>query len=234
MIDIHAHILPGIDDGARNLAEAVRMAKNLSEQGVEAVIATSHYINETAYVSPRAENLRLLEQLRYQLGLEEIPIKVFLGNEVYIDPKIWELGQNGKIATLGASRYLLVELPMDGKFPNYEDIFEDLTQRGVQVILAHPERYASIQKKPEIATRLARKGVLLQANLGSFTGKYGRKAMKTVKWLAEKKLIFATGSDIHRPGVEIAKATEKLKEFYDSDEISQILTENPLKVLKNL
>lgn len=234
MIDLHSHILPGVDDGARDLPEAVAMVRELFSQGVEAVIATPHFINETAFVSTRAENLLKLEELRAEAS--DIPIKIFLGNEIYIDPQVFELGRANKIAALASSRYLLIELPMDGKFLGYEDIFEDLAARGCQVILAHPERYASVQKDFKILERLAGAGVLFQSNFGSFNGKYGRKAEKTVREMARRKMIFAMGSDKHRTGRgdEILRAVSKMREFYPSEaELREILTENPLKVLKN-
>lgn len=235
MIDVHAHILPGVDDGARSLGESLVMAREMVSQGVEAVIATPHYINETNYTSTRAENLRLLFELREQLAAAGVPLKVFLGNEIYIDPAIWELGRAGEIAALASSRYLLVELPMSGEFPGFEDILLDLKLKGCQVILAHPERYAAVQKDFGIVERLSRDGVLLQCNLGSFNGRYGRRAEKVARELAARKMIFALGSDMHRPGRgdEISRARERLREFYDEDELEQILTINPLKILRN-
>ena len=146
MIDIHTHILPGVDDGAENFYESIEIVKYLARQGVTDIIATPHYVNETEYTSERAENLRLFDALKRELAAAGVKTRIFLGNEIYIDPEILELIKTEKISSLAESKYLLVELPLSGNFPNYEDYFNDLILRGYKVILAHPERYETVQK----------------------------------------------------------------------------------------
>ncbi|MBQ3476161.1 hypothetical protein IJH26_01460, partial [Candidatus Saccharibacteria bacterium] len=126
MIDIHTHILPGVDDGARNFDESVEIIKWLSRQGVTNIIATPHFINETDYISSRNNNLKILDKLRKILVGQNIKTKVFLGNEIYIDPNIDGLIKTRKISPLADSKYILVELPINGEFPNYEDYLFDL------------------------------------------------------------------------------------------------------------
>lgn len=234
MIDTHSHILPGIDDGARELADSVRLVRELVSQGVTDIIATPHFANETIYVSPRAENLKIMNSLKEKLVDEGVDVNIYLGNEIYIDNKILELLKFGAIATLADSKYLLVELPLNGEYPNYEDLLAELMQNGYKVILAHPERYEITQNDYSVIDDLCNIGVLLQCNTGSIVGKYGKKAKKLVEKLAKDKLIFVFGSDIHhcRGGEDLKMAQKKLRKYYSEDELNQVLVKNPKKILE--
>ena len=100
MIDIHSHILPGIDDGAKTLSHSLDVIKEAVNNGVTDIIATPHYVNETIYVSPRVENVKLLAKLRAAAKAEGIPVNLYLGNEIYIDNNIPELLKTKKVSTL--------------------------------------------------------------------------------------------------------------------------------------
>lgn len=233
MIDIHSHILPGVDDGARNFEDSVQIVRWLASQGVTDVIATPHYVNETEYVSPRARNLQLLEGLRDRLVDEGIDVKIYLGNEIYIDRDIAKLIRAGEMSTLADSEYLLVELPLNDEYPDWEDILMDLMDRGYRVVLAHPERYAIVQEDYEIVKRLYDAGILLQCNLASLVGRYGRRAQKVIRKLAKDKMIWALGSDVHRRGRSdyLVLAQKKLAKYYDARALNRLLTVNPGKIL---
>ena len=233
MIDIHSHIIPGVDDGARNFEDSVQIVRWLASQGVTDVIATPHYVNETDYVSPRAQNLQLLEGLKDRLVDEGIDVKVYLGNEIYIDKDIARLIMAGEMSTMADSEYLLVELPLNDEYPNWEDILMDLMNRGYQVILAHPERYEIVQKDYEIVKRLYEAGILLQCNLASLVGRYGKRAQRIIRKIARDKMIFALGSDIHRRGRNdyLVLAQKKLAKYYDAKELNQLFVVNPSKIL---
>lgn len=232
MIDIHAHILPGVDDGSRSLEESVEMVRELASYGVTDIIATPHYMNETIFMSPRMKNVELLLKLREQLAAQKINVNISLGNEIYIDKAIADLIDTGLISTMVDSKYILVELPINGEFPNYEDILQDLMDAGYQVILAHPERYGIVQQDYEIVRNLREMGILLQSNLGSVSGKYGKEAKRTVKKLIQDKMIFAFGSDMHRPGGEkyFELSQKKLAKYYDERELRKVLVTNPKKL----
>ena len=235
MIDIHSHILPGIDDGAGTLNDSVKIVRELAKYGIDNIIATPHYVNETNFMSPRVQNAQLLMDLRQRLITEGIETKIFLGNEIYIDQNILDLLKRGKITTLANSRYLLVELPLNDEFPNYEDILRDLIDSDYKVILAHPERYTIVQKDYEVAKNLSKMGILFQCNMGSMTGKYGKSAKKLAKRLAKDKMIFTFGSDVHHYGRSeyLLKAFKKLGKYYSRDEMKKLLVTNPAKILAN-
>ena len=236
MIDIHAHILPGVDDGAESFDDSVGIIKDLVAVGVTDVIATPHFMNETNFISPKSNNQDLVNQLKKRLEAEGINIGVYLGNEVYIDKNILSLLSEDKITSLAESQYILVELPLNDEFDDYEDILLELMQSGHTVILAHPERYAIIQKDFEIARILHDEGILFQCNLASITGKYGHEAKKVLQKLMKEKMIFAFGSDIHRPGrLEFwGPAMKKLSKYYNEREMSQILSINPERIIRKL
>lgn len=234
MIDLHSHVLPGIDDGAKTFENSIAIARELSEQGVTDLIATPHYICDTIYTSPRSDNAKLLEQLQQTLKEEGIDINVYLGNELYIDESIRKLIENKTVSSLADSEYVLLEFPLNNAYPNYEDIIGDLIQSGYKVVLAHPERYAITQNDFQILVDLYDMGVLMQCNLGSFLGKYDKHAEKTAVKLAKNKMIYGLGSDIHhvRRDDSILKAIKRLKKYYREDELDKLLNENPRKILK--
>lgn len=229
MIDIHSHILPGIDDGARTLDESVELVRELASYGVTTVVATPHFVDETIYTSPKNANSKLVTKLRRCLKEEGINVKVVLGNEIYINPMIVELIKAGEVSKMGRSKYLLVELPMTGDFPNYEDIFLDLMQNGFKVVLAHPERYESFKKDFSLVRDLYDMGVLLQCNLGSISGKYGKNAKKLVTRLIKERMVFAFGSDIHHPSHTdyYGAGLKKLRKYYTETELETVLVDNP-------
>lgn len=233
MIDIHSHILPGIDDGSKSFDESLKILRGLSQQGITDVICTPHYIAETKQTSTKANNTKLLAELKQKAKEASIDINIYLGNEIYIDREISKLIRLKKISALNDSKYLLIELPMSGKFEQYEDIFLTLQQKGWNVILAHPERYHSFQNDYKLVTNLHKSGILFQCNLGSYIGQYGKKAQKLAKKIAKEKLIFCLGTDIHheRDYNEIAKAKRKLQKYYRESELNAILVENPKRII---
>lgn len=233
MIDIHSHILPGIDDGSKSIEESLHILRGLSEQGITDIICTPHYIAETSQVSTKANNTKILNTLKEKAKEESIDINLYLGNEIYIDREIAKYIRLKKITPLAESKFLLIELPMSGKFEQYEDIFASLQEKGWKIILAHPERYHSFQNDYKIIDTLKARRILFQCNLGSFIGQYGKKAQKLVRKLAKEQLIFCLGTDIHhkRDYSEIAKAQKRLRKYYDDKELNAILVENAKKII---
>ena len=234
MIDLHSHILPGIDDGAPDLDVSVNLVRELSNGGVTDVVATPHYIEETIYTSPASTNKKLMRKLQKKLKDEGIDVKVHLGNEIYICKGIAKLLKSKKISGSGGSKYLLIELPMSGDFPGYQDIFLELLRDGYKVVLAHPERYTAFSKDFALITELYDMGVLMQCNIGSFVGQYGKSVLKLAKKIAKNKMIFAVGSDIHHTHGDdfIPNAIKKLAKFYTDEELDTILNKNPKTILE--
>lgn len=235
MVDVHSHILPGIDDGARTFDDSIEIVRALVDQGVTDIIATPHYVSDTIYMSTRTANTKLLNELKGLLKHDGINVNLYLGNELYIDSSIKSLLNKRTVSTLAGSKYIMVELPLNGEFPNYIDILGDLLESGYKVVLAHPERYAIAQEDFEVLQELYEMGVLLQCNYGSFLGKYDKYSEKTAIHLAKEKMIFALGSDIHstRRRDTITKSLKKLRKYYSDAELKKILVDNPRKIIES-
>lgn len=233
MIDIHSHLIYGVDDGSKTLEESISILENLSNKGITDIIFTPHYITDTRYVSERKENYEELLTIKEELKIRGININVYLGNEIYIDKNITNLVLDRKISTLNNTHYILVELPMNGIYDDYIDIFSNLIRTGFKVILAHPERYTSIQKDYSLVNELKEIGVLFQSNFGSFSGQYGREAKKIVKKLAKDKLISFMGTDIHKEKdlIYTEKGIKKMEKYYSKEELDDILINNPKDIL---
>ncbi len=233
MIDIHSHILPGIDDGARTLDESIEIVQELASQGVTDIIATPHYVVDTIFTSTRKNNLLLFSRLKQALMDAGVTTQIWLGNELFIDYTMADLLQKDIVSTLADSKYVLVEFSLNEEYPNYFDILGDLIEKGYKIILAHPERYTLTQRNYDVLDELCDVGVLLQCNIGSFIGQYGKSTEKLAVRLAKEKRIFAMGSDIHhaRGDKRIVRAMKKLRKYYDTDGLERILVKNPSKIV---
>ena len=233
MIDIHSHILPGVDDGVVDFDSSLRAIKWLADQGVTEAVATPHYIEQTDYASPKYENVQLLNELQRKVDDAGIGVKLHLGNEIFINEHIGELLDAGIMATMCGSKYILVEIPMEGEFPNWEEHLKQLILDGYKVILAHPERYVITQEDYELVYEMVDMGLYLQCNYRSILGDYGKMAEKVIKKMAKEKLIFALASDTHRAGRDyyLTKALKKFSKYYKGTELEQITTINPASVV---
>ena len=235
MIDIHSHILPGIDDGATTEDESVEMVRRLADAGVTEIVATPHFVEGTNWTASREQNQELLEQLKARLESEGIDVKLALGNEIQIGMQTKEYLKRQMVSTLGGSEYVLVEMPMSGVYPQSEDILLELMNSGYKLIMAHPERYVSVQNNESIARGWYEMGVLLQCNLGSLVGQYGKAAQRVARKLMQDKIVFTFGSDIHyaRRDADWKQAQKRLRKYYSNAEIQELLVDNPRKILRH-
>lgn len=233
MIDIHSHLLYGVDDGAKTIDESVDIIRNLYKNGVTDIILTPHYIEYSSYNSNKKSNLEKLDSLKQELKEKGINVNLYLGNEIYINNNILSLLKNGEISSLNDSKYLLIELPMSGKYDNYVEIFKELIENGYKVILAHPERYNTFKKDINLIYELKNIGVLMQCNIESILKTYGKDTYKTIKKLAKNKLINFIASDIHhkKDYEYINKARNKFKKYYSDSEIDDLLSNNQKDIL---
>ncbi len=232
MRDIHSHILCGIDDGARTIDESINILDMLYKKGVTDIILTPHYIKGTKYNVANREKFDLFIELKKKYS----KINLYLGNEVYIDSDLVELLKKGEVATLNNSKYLLVELPMSSEIKDLDSIIYDLMKNGIVPIIAHPERYAYIQKDITYLDKFIDMGALLQGNYESLFGKFGKNSEKTLKKLLKKKYISFLGSDIHRENhsdhTELVYK-KLLKILKDEKIVNDLLDNNILKVINN-
>ena len=235
MIDIHAHILPGIDDGSRSMDESIEILKKASSCGVTDIFVTPHYITGSKYMANNATKKELLSNLKREIKKRNIDIKLYLGNEVFIENNMLELKDKDQIYTLNNGKYLLFELPLNYEFNGILDVIFNLRCKKIIPIIAHPERYAFLKKNPVLVHDLIDAGALLQCNIGSFFGMYGNDAKKTVMLFLKHNMITFISSDIHRRNntmyEKIDELKKLLKQFISEEEIDNLLGENARRII---
>lgn len=233
MIDIHCHILPGIDDGSRNVEESMEMVREAYKAGFTNIISTSHYIEES-YNVPKARRQELIDMLNLKIEQEGMNIKIYNGAEAYITPNLVELIKAEELPTMNGTKYLLMELPMHNQILNLESIVSRVINQGITLIIAHPERYSYVQKNYKVLNELADMGVLFQANYGSCIGQYGKEEEKTLKKLLKANRISFFGTDCHRTGSVYEKMPEilkKLEKMIGKEKLEELTTTNPQKLI---
>lgn len=152
MVDLHLHILPGLDDGAEDLETAVRMAKMAAHSGVFHMAATSH---GNYYDYTLEEYRESFERLQRELVIRQIPVKLYPGMEIFMDENAGDLLECRELLTLNGTKYVLIEFDFEENVEKVCKYVDDLQNRRYNVVLAHPERYTFIQKDPEFAYFLA-------------------------------------------------------------------------------
>lgn len=235
MKDLHSHILFGIDDGSETIEESIELLKEAKRQGIDEIILTPHYIENSQYNCNNANKAKLLKKLRAKIKKEKIDIKLYLGNEVFFTENFIELLKKKEISTLNRSKYVLFEFPMGNVYNNTTEIISMLVSKGYYPILAHPERYPKFQKNPDIAEEYLRMGVHLQGNFTSLFKKYGKNAEKTLKYLLKKHYISFLGSDAHHElNYNMKKLRKKLLRITkDEKYVDDLMANNFDKVINN-
>lgn len=237
MIDLHCHILPGVDDGAASDDESCMMARMAAEDGVTAIAATPH-CNIPGMFHNYAEEafLARFRRLEALLRREQIPLKLYTGMEVFVTEDTPELLRRHQLLTLAGSRYLLVEFGFDESMPFAERMLDAIHREGVVPVVAHPERYRFVQREWRRLLRWAEQGYVLQVNKGSLTGRFGREAAHAARWCLGEGCVHLIGSDAHSPWRRtplLRQAWEYTAEF-DSPEIADfLLRDNPRRVLED-
>lgn len=232
-VDIHSHILYGIDDGSKSLEESKEIIKQHIEMGFKDIVVTPHYIENSDYITNNEEKEKILKTLKKEFN----DINLYLGNEVFINNNIEELLNNNEISTINGSKYLLIELPLHNKIKNATDIIYELRIKGIIPIIAHPERYEFVQKNPDSVDELIEEGAILQSNYGSIIGVYGEHAKKTMKKLLKKNVISVLATDIHFPNNKIYlnmdTIRKKLTKIISEEKLKELTILNPKKIINN-
>ena len=235
MIDIHSHLIYGVDDGSKDIETSIDILDNYAKNGVTDIVLTPHYIVDTNYVSSKLNNIDKLSVLKSEIKKRGININLYLGNEIYIDEHITDYIRTNKMCTLNNTEYILIELPLSGEYPDYQDIILSLVRIGFKVVLAHPERYTSFQRDFNRILQMTNMGVLLQCNIDSIIGRYGPEAKTTIKWILKNKLCTFVGTDIHSKKDNysfIEKCKKKFSKYLTKEEINDIFNENAKKILR--
>lgn len=177
-----------------------------------------------------------IEALSNALKQENINVDLYLGNETYFSENLIDLLKQNQITTLNNTKYILFEFAMNVKPINVYDVIYELLENKLVPILAHPERYAFVQKDPDLIYELIDTGVLMQTNFASIIGWYGEKAQILAEKFLESNMISFLGTDVHRQNTiypKIPKILEVIKEIIGEKKLEQLTEINPRLVLEN-
>ena len=210
MIDIHSHVLPMIDDGAKSVEMALDMLVQAYEDGTDEIVFTPHFAIDYNYINPKEKIEGLFEDLKRIIEHERIPIKVYLGTE-YLMSSISSFREHvQEIRTMNDTSYLLIEFFFDVKEEDMLKLVDEVLNHNFIPIIAHAERFKAIQLSISLAKTLIEKGCVLQMNKGSVLGEFGPYAKETAFDLLERHYYSFVGSDTHHP----IKRNAKMKEAY--------------------
>lgn len=196
MIDIHSHILPGVDDGAQTMDDAIAMARVAVKEGIKTIIATPHHKNGS-YDNPKSSIIALAARLNDVIKQHDLPLTVLPGQEVRIHGDLLKSLETNELMTLADTSYLLIEFPPD-HVPRYaEQLLFELQLKGMIPIIAHPERNMEIVEHPDRLYQLVKRGVLTQLTASSISGHFGKNIKKFSLQLIEANLAHFIASDAH-------------------------------------
>ena len=198
MIDIHTHILPGVDDGSPDLETSLMMAEAAARSGVAVIAATCHS-NQEEYQNYESEELRQrFMELQEALERERIPVQIVRGMEIWAVGRLEEKIRSGRLVPLNGSRFFLVEVPFDAEPEEIRARLTEILDLGKVPVLAHPERYPFYAKDiVRYCERFKEKGGKVQVNILSFAGFYGKEAMMGARKLCDAALADYYAGDIH-------------------------------------
>lgn len=234
MVDIHNHLLPGLDDGAKDLKTSVDMARMAVRDGLTHMICTPHASGTYAF-SPEtiAERLALLRAALEEHG---IALTLSTGCDFHFSyDNLKDAAANPKKYSLGGSEYILIELPDHGLPPTINEAFYELRLAGLTPILTHPERNATIVRKPELLVPWLRDGLLLQVTANSVTNGMGSQAYKLAHELLKKRWVHFLATDAHNTGSRppvLSEAREAVAKKYGQRYADLLTIGNPTAVMQ--
>lgn len=235
-IDIHCHMLPGVDDGADSWELCRRMLQTSVEEGAEAIILTPHYY--PGYMDTDGETVaQQFAELKGRLTREwQLDVQVYLGSELYYSYDTPAFLANGIARTLADSRYILVEFSPGVRYQSLRQGLTRLLENGYYVILAHLERYDTLYQDFDRVEELYNMGVYLQANARPVCGKDGRHKKAFLKALLDQEMLSFIATDAHdmrARAPQMADCAAYLCKKYSADYARWLLYENPTCILEN-
>ncbi len=235
MIDLHCHILPGIDDGASDLETALAMARLAVQDQVTTVACTPH-IYSGLYENTVAGIQAAIQQLRRDLAAAGIELSLVMGADIQITPDLRSRLQRGEVPTLNSSRYFLFEPPHHVCPPRFAELAFSLLAYGYVPIVTHPERLTWIGDHYELFVNLALKGAWMQVTSGSLTGRFGRSARYWAERMLDEGLVHVLATDAH--GVErrpplLGEGVVAAEKWVRAEEAQYLVEDRPRAVLAN-
>ena len=224
MIDLHCHILPGVDDGAKTIEDSMDMARTAVEEGITHILATPHYKNGHWDIEKK-DILPLVEEVQDELDARGIPLTIFPGQEVRINGELMEDIELEKVQFIDeGQQYVLIEFPTPS-IPAYtESLFFELQRSGVTPVIVHPERNHAVLKDPNVLLPFVERGALAQLTAASYTGGFGKEIQQVSKKLIEANLVHFIASDAHsvsKRSFHMKAAFEKLEKEYGARKVEE-------------
>jgi protein-tyrosine phosphatase len=235
MIDLHCHILPGIDDGAADLSVSLEMARASVADGVSVLACTPHIL-PGLYHNSGPQIRAAIQQLQLALDQEGIPLRLVAGADNHIVPDFVESLRAGRLLSLAESRYVLVEPPHHVAPARIEDFFFNLTVAGYVPILTHPERLSWIKSQYPVVQRLVRAGVWMQITAGSLTGAFGRSAKYWAERMLDEGCVHILATDAHdtvRRPPNLGEGRDLAAQRVGAREAEHLVVTRPRGVIEN-
>ena len=236
LIDLHCHLLPGLDDGAIDDETAIAMARLAVDDGIVTTACTPHMM-PGVYNNVGSEVVDSVEQLSVILADANVPLMLVPGADVHVDPGLISGLRAGRVLTLAGSRYFLLEPPHHTAPPQLSRFCFDVMTAGYVPILTHPERLAWIENGYDLIQQLARSGVLMQLTGGSLLGHFGRRAQYWSERMLDEELVDLIASDGHdcrrRPPV-LSAARDAVATRCGIATANRLVASNPLSILENV
>ncbi len=231
-VDIHCHLAPDIDDGAKTWEDALAMARMAADDGISAIVVTPHQLG--AYGHNTGDVIRArVRQLQQFLDDHKVGLRVYPGGDVRIESEMIAKLRTGEVMTLADRRkHVLLELPHELYFP-LEPVLDDLA--GIQLvgILSHPERNQGILKQRDVLERLVNRGCLMQITAGSLMGTFGPHSQELSEWMLERGLVHFIATDAHSPKSRrplMRRAFDRVVELVGWDAAVEFCCRNPAAV----
>ena len=237
MIDIHSHIIPGVDDGSEDLDMSIEMAYLALESGIGTIIATPHCdaVNGDG-VQNAAQMRSAVSSFRRELREREIPLEIYTGMEIFGTRSTAEYLDDGEYTTLADSRYPLIEFYFADYGVQATRILASVVEAGYTPIVAHPERYQYVCDEPQLLNLWTDMGCLLQVNRGSFFGRFGEQTQALAHGMLERGFVSFIASDAHSSEMRtpwLKDVADFLELEYSDDYAETILETNPMSVIRN-
>jgi protein-tyrosine phosphatase len=235
-IDIHCHILPGLDDGAKDWDESLAMAQLALGDGFRTIVATPHQLG--SYEGNDGETIRVRTQLlQERLDARGIPLTVLPGADVRVEPDLIEKIRSGRVVTLAdRGRYVLLELPHELYVP-LDRLLSELKAAGMTGILSHPERNQGILRQPQVLEPLLSAGCLMQVTAGSVVGTFGPEIQEFSEWMISEGMVHFLATDAHGPKSRrplLGRAFDWAEDLVGYDAAYRMCCENPSRVIGSL
>lgn len=236
MIDLHCHILPGIDDGAKTLDDSLAMARIAVADGIHTLACTPH-IYPGMYMNDGPGIARARDRLQAELDRHGIPLKLVVGADVHLVPGLIDGLRSGRVPTLNGSRYFLLEPSHTTPPPRLEDQVFELIVAGYTPIVTHPERLSWVEGHYPVFLRLIAQGAWMQVTAGALTGVFGKRARYWGERFIGEGHTHLLATDAHTTGRRLPRLTEGLevaRRLVGEREASRLVSERPNAVLNNL